>query len=155
MVDSRLRTPPTARLVATATAVPTWFLHRADADAERARVLQGAGARLIEVAGAEQGVDLAAGLQALGAAGLTRVLVEGGAQVAGGLLRAGLVDRIAWFHAPGVMGGDGWPAAQAFGTAALSDMPRFRRTDARPVGDDMLTEYSRCDAAPSDGRRAA
>ena len=53
------------------------------------------------------------------------------------------------------MGGDGWPAAQAFGTAALGDMPRFRRTDARPVGDDMLTEYSRCDAALNNGRRAA
>ncbi len=141
VVDSRLRIPPTARVVATAMAVPTWFLHHADAG--RARALQDAGARLIEVPGAEQGVDLAAGLQALGAAGLTRVLVEGGAQIAGGLLRAGLVDRIAWFHAPGVMGGDGWPAAQAFGTMALDGMPRFRRVDVRPVGDDMLTELSR------------
>ena len=155
VVDSRLRTPPTARVVATAMAVPTWLLHRADADAGRARALQDAGARLIEVPGAEQGVDLAAGLQALGAAGLTRVLVEGGAQIAGGLLRAGLVDRIAWFHAPGVMGGDGWPAAQAFGTMALDGMPRFRRVDVRPVGDDMLTELTRRDTAPSDGGRAA
>lgn len=143
VVDSRLRTPAAARLAATAATVPTWFLHRADADAGRAQALRDAGARLIEVAGAEGGVDLAAGMQALGAAGLTRVLVEGGAQVAGGLLRLGLVDRIAWFHAPGVMGGDGWPAAQAFGTAALRDMPRFRRVDSRPVGDDMLTEFSR------------
>ncbi len=143
VVDSRLRTPPTARVVTAAAAVPTWFLHRADADTGRAKGLQDAGARLIEVEGAGQGVDLAAGLQALGAAGLTRVLVEGGAQIAGGLLRAGLVDRIAWFHAPGVMGGDGLPAAQAFGTAALRDMPRFRRVDSRPVGNDMLTEFSR------------
>ena len=143
VVDSRLRTPTTARVVATAATMPTWFLHRADADAERARGLQVAGARLIEVAGAEGGVDLVAAMQALGAAGLTRVLVEGGAQIAGGLLRAGLVDRIAWFHAPGVMGGDGWPAAQAFGIAALRDMPRFRRVDSRPVGDDMLTEFSK------------
>ncbi len=143
VVDSRLRTPTTARVVATAATVPTWFLHRADADAGRAKALREAGAQLIEVAGAEGGVDLAAGMQALGAAGLTRVLVEGGAQVAGGLLRAGLVDRIAWFHAPGVMGGDGWPAAQAFGTAALREMPRFRRMDSRPVGDDMLTEFDK------------
>lgn len=155
VVDSRLRTPITARVVATAAAVPTWFLHRAGADAARAQALQDAGVRLIEVAGADQGVDLAAAMQALGAAGLTRVLVEGGAQIAGGLLGAGLVDRIAWFHAPGVMGGDGWPAAQAFGTAALSEMPRFRRVDARPVGDDMLTEFIRRDAAPSETERAA
>ena len=31
------------------------------------------------------------------------------------MLRADLVDRIAWFHAPAIMGGDGWPAVQAFG----------------------------------------
>jgi len=143
VVDSRLRTRLTARVASTAAAVPTWFLHRPDADADRMAALREAGARLIEVAGVEHGVDLSAGMQALGAAGLTRVLVEGGAQVAAGLLRAGLVDRIAWFHAPAVMGGDGWPAAQAFGTAALDGMPRFVRVGSRPVGDDMLTELER------------
>lgn len=143
VVDSHLRTRLTARLVATAATTPTWFLHRAGADPDRMTALTEAGARLIAVPGADHGIDLAAGLQALGAAGLTRVLVEGGAQIAGALLRAGLVDRIAWFHAPTVMGGDGWPAAQAFGTAALDTMPRFVRTGSRPVGDDMLTELRR------------
>ncbi len=144
VVDSRLRTPTTARVVSAA--APTWFLHGPDAGPDRIQALNDAGARLFAVAGAEEGIDLAAGMQALGAAGLTRVLVEGGAQIAAGLLRAGLVDRIAWFHAPAVMGGDGWPAAQAFGTAALEGIPRFVRVDSRPMGDDMLTEFSRCDA---------
>lgn len=146
VVDSRLRTRLTARVVSTAAAVPTWFLHRPDANPDRMLALRGAGVRLIEVAGAEHGIDLAAGMQALGAAGLTRILVEGGAQIAAGLLRAGLVDRVAWFHAPAVMGGDGWPAAQAFGTTALNGMPRFVRVDSRPMGDDMLTEFSRYEA---------
>ena len=140
VLDSRLRTPPVARVAATAADIPTWILHRPDADRTRAAVLEQAGVRLFEVAGAEQGIDLAAGLQTLGAAGLTRVLVEGGAQIAAALLRPGLVDRIAWFHAPSVMGGDGWPAAQAFGTTALDGMPRFVRVNSRPMGDDMLTE---------------
>jgi diaminohydroxyphosphoribosylaminopyrimidine deaminase/5-amino-6-(5-phosphoribosylamino)uracil reductase len=70
-------------------------------------------------------------------------MVEGGAQMAAGMLRDGLVDRIAWFHAPGVMGGDGWPAAQAFGVAELAAMPRFTRTSVRPVGEDVLSEFSR------------
>ena len=50
------------------------------------------------------------------------------------LLRADLVDRIAWFHAPAVMGGDGWPAAQAFGTDRLAAMPRFIRASATAAG---------------------
>ncbi len=142
VVDSHLRTSLTARLVATAATDPTWIIHRGGVPADRCQAFAGAGVRLFEVPGGERGVDLRAGLAALGAAGLTRVLMEGGAQLAAGLLRDGLVDRIAWFHAPAVMGGDGWPAAQAFGVAGLPAMPRFTRTDVRPVGDDMLTEFS-------------
>jgi diaminohydroxyphosphoribosylaminopyrimidine deaminase/5-amino-6-(5-phosphoribosylamino)uracil reductase len=141
VVDSHLRTRLTARLVATAGSVPTWMIHRGGVPPERLEAFTSAGVRLFGVPGGERGVDLAAGLAALGDAGLTRILVEGGAQVAAGLLRDGLVDRIAWFHAPRIVGGDGWPAAQAFGVTDLAGMPRFVRTSARPIGEDMLTEY--------------
>ena len=88
-------------------------------------------------------MDLLPSLQALGKAGLTSLLVEGGAGIAAGLLQAGLVDRVAWFHAPAIMGGDGWPAAQALAFAGLTAMPRFVRTATHTMGDDMLTELSR------------
>lgn len=143
VVDSHLRTRLTARLVMTATTDPTWMIHRDGVPRERLDAFTGAGVRLFGVPGGERGVDLAAGLAGLGAAGLTRILVEGGAKVAAALLRDGLVDRIAWFHAPRIVGGDGWPAAQAFGVTDLAGMPRFVRTGARPVGDDMLTEFTR------------
>ena len=146
VVDSHLRTPLTARLVATAGSDPSWMLHRSGVDPARAEAFTSAGVRLFDVAGGDRGVDLLAGLRALAAAGITRVLVEGGAKLAAGLLRDGLVDRIAWFHAPTVMGGDGWPAAQAFGVTELAAMPRFTRVAQQAVGDDMLTEYRR-DAA--------
>ncbi len=143
VVDSHLRLPLTSHLVASAAAEPTWILHRSGADPARCEAFSSAGVRLFEVAGGERGVDLLAGLRALGEAGITRVLAEGGAKLAAGLLRDGLVDRIAWFHAPSVMGGDGWPAAQAMGVAALGEMPRFTRTSQRAVGDDMLSEFER------------
>lgn len=141
VLDSRLRTGLLSNLVNTARATPTWIVHRPDADPARQAAMTQAGVRLLPAPGASLGVDLVAALAALGAAGLTRVLVEGGAQVAGALLRAGLVDRLAWFHAPGVMGGDGWPAAQAFGVATLAQMPRFRRVSVQMLDDDMLTEF--------------
>jgi diaminohydroxyphosphoribosylaminopyrimidine deaminase/5-amino-6-(5-phosphoribosylamino)uracil reductase len=121
------------------------MLIRHGTDPARRHAFADAGVRLIEVAGASAGVDLQAGLVALGTAGITRLLVEGGAQVAAALLRAGLVDRIAWFHAPAVMGGDAWPAVQAFGIDRLDAMPRFIRQRATAVGDDMLTEFVRHD----------
>jgi diaminohydroxyphosphoribosylaminopyrimidine deaminase/5-amino-6-(5-phosphoribosylamino)uracil reductase len=143
VADSHLRTRLTATLVATAAETPTWILHRASADADRKRALQNAGVTLIAVDGAEAGVDLQQGLARLSEAGISLLLVEGGAQLAAALLRADLVDRIAWFHAPTIMGADGWPSAQAFGITELSTMPRFVRADARPVGEDMLTELRR------------
>jgi diaminohydroxyphosphoribosylaminopyrimidine deaminase/5-amino-6-(5-phosphoribosylamino)uracil reductase len=143
VADSHLRTPLTARLVATASDNPTWVLIRDGADRERRHAFADAGVTLIEVAGAPIGIDLRQALSALAEAGLTRVLVEGGAELAASLLRADLVDRIAWFHAPAVMGGDAWPAVQAFGIERVDAMPRFVRVAEIPVGDDMLSEFAR------------
>jgi diaminohydroxyphosphoribosylaminopyrimidine deaminase/5-amino-6-(5-phosphoribosylamino)uracil reductase len=143
VVDSRLRTPLLSRLVVTARATPTWLIARNGADADRRRAFAQAGVTLIEVPGSELGIDLKRGLEALADRGITRLLVEGGGQIAASLLRADLVDRIAWFHAPAVMGGDGWPAAQAFGVERLADMPRFVRHVSTPVGEDWLTELRR------------
>ena len=143
VADSHLRTPLMSRLVATAMITPTWILARDGADPARRAAMESAGVVLITVKAAEPGVDLARSMAALAERGITRLLVEGGASLAAALLRAGLVDRIAWFHAPSVMGGDGWPAARPFGVNALADMPKFARISSTAVGDDLFTEYRR------------
>jgi diaminohydroxyphosphoribosylaminopyrimidine deaminase/5-amino-6-(5-phosphoribosylamino)uracil reductase len=146
IVDSQLRTPATCELVATAKTEPTWIVTREDADKIRRDILAERGARLIEIAGSNDGLDLAKTFAALGDSGITSVLAEGGASMAASLIRAGLVDRVAWFHAPAVMGGDGLPATQAFAVDRLSDMPRFHRTGSRAIGADTLTELRRSEA---------
>ncbi|MGI4976726.1 MAG: RibD family protein, partial [Janthinobacterium lividum] len=110
--------------------------------AGRAAALRAAGGVLVGVedGGDEGRVDLAGGLRALGARGLTRVLVEGGGRLAAGLLRAGLVDRVAWFHAPGVVGGDGVAAVAGMGLERIAGMARFTVVSRRVAGADWLTE---------------
>ncbi len=143
VADSHLRTPLMARVVATCAENPTWLLHREGADPMKIEALTSAGVRCIQITGAEIGIDLGEALLALGGLGLTRIMIEGGAQLAAAALRAGLVDRLAWFHAPSVMGGDGYAAAAAMGVADLVDMQRFRRVAVSPVGDDLLSEFER------------
>lgn len=143
VVDSHLRTPLLSKLVCGAAEHQLWILHRDGADKLRIKALEGAGAKLIELPAAAAGVDLAAGMQALAAHGLTRVMVEGGGTIAAGLLREGLVDRLAWFHAPCVMGADGWPAAQGFGIGTLAEMPRFTLRAQRRLGSDMFSEFEK------------
>lgn len=141
IADSTLRTPLTARLLTTAREAPSWFLCRPDA--ERIAVFEQAGAVPIPVPAGPGGVDIQAAMRALGSAGLTRVLVEGGGHLAAALLRADLVDRIAWFHAPAIIGGDGRPGVQAFGIEKLAMMPRFQRIRVTELGDDLLSEFIR------------
>jgi diaminohydroxyphosphoribosylaminopyrimidine deaminase/5-amino-6-(5-phosphoribosylamino)uracil reductase len=79
-------------------------------------------------------------LRALGDRGVTSLLVEGGAELAGGLLQAGVVDSVALFVAPMLLGGDGRALLGDFGIEALADAPRLRDLRARPVGPDLLVE---------------
>ena len=151
VADSHLRTPLTARLVATARTAPTWVLVRPDTDRARHLAFTEAGVTVIETKPAEMGVDPAIALAALGAAGLNQILVEGGGQLAASLLRADLVDRLAWFHAPSVMGGDGWPAAAGFGVDRLETMAHFRRVQVQPLGEDLLSLFVRADETAQGG----
>jgi len=143
IVDSHLRTPLTSRLALTASEAPIWFLVRDGVDPARFDAFIDLGATVIRVQSGAAGIDLMDGMKALALAGLTRVLVEGGGQVAASFVRADLVDRIAWFHAPTVMGGDGWSVVEGFGTEKLAIMPRFIRHRVTSLGGDMLTEFKR------------
>jgi len=144
VADGRLRTPLTSRLVATAAAQPTWLVTIEGADATRRRAFEDCGVEVLAVAAGEDGMpDLAAALRALGGRGLTRVMVEGGSHLAAALLRADLVDRLAWFHAPLVIGGDGKPAAQPFGVDRLVQGRRFLRRSVQAAGEDLLVSYAR------------
>ncbi|MCB2100952.1 MAG: RibD family protein, partial [Rhodobacterales bacterium] len=138
VVDSTLRLPPESRLAATAGAVPTWVVTTAD-DPGRRRVLEARGVEVLRVAAGGDGrPDPAALAEALGGRGLTRVLIEGGGVLAAAFLAAGLVDRVAWFRAGRIIGGDGVSAVGPFGVNDLADAPAFERRSVRVLGADIL-----------------
>ena len=61
--------------------------------------------------------------------------------MAASLLNAGLVDRIEWFRAPSVIGGDGIGAAAGLGLDRADRAPRFERVDSVALGEDVLESY--------------
>jgi diaminohydroxyphosphoribosylaminopyrimidine deaminase/5-amino-6-(5-phosphoribosylamino)uracil reductase len=144
VVDGRLRMPLTSQLVVTARDHPTWLVTLHGSDGARRRAFAECGLEIIEVGEDEEGnLDVRGLLRALGGRGITRVLLEGGGQLVGAFLRYDLIDRIAWFRAPRLMGGDGLAAAAPFGVDHLARTPTFERLDMGPAGTDIVEFYAR------------
>jgi len=142
VLDGRLRLPLSSRLVTTAKATPTLLataLGHQEAALDRYRK---AGVEIIEApAGVDGRPDLHLVLKALGNLGLTRLLVEGGATAAAGLSKAGLVDRIHWFRAPGIIGGDGLASIGEIGLDRVEHMSRFESTALFAAGAETVEIY--------------
>lgn len=139
VLDGRLQISLTGKLVASARDRPLWLVTRPGNDPARLSALADCGVEVIEIAVDDNGrVDLRAAWLALGARGVTRLLVEAGGHLAAALLRAQLVDRLVWFHAPLIIGGDGLAAAVSFGVDRLSDAPHWRRLSLAAIGDDLV-----------------
>ncbi len=139
--DSLLRVPRRSRLYQGGIA-PTWVLCSRAAPAARRREALAAGARLLAVP-ARRGraaggrLDLRRALAALARAGLTELLVEGGGELAAGLLREGLVDELHWFSAPILLGGDARPAVGPLRLAALAQAVAIEDLRVRRAGRDL------------------
>ncbi len=140
VVDTRLRTRPDARILTQSSKAATLLFHGPGASAARRRVLDRAGAELVEVPVGPHGhVDLHAVLRDLGRRGVVRLLVEGGASVHGALLAEGLCDRAAVFVAARILGDpEAVPLACGPRVDRVSEAFRVRDPEVRRLGDDVL-----------------
>jgi diaminohydroxyphosphoribosylaminopyrimidine deaminase/5-amino-6-(5-phosphoribosylamino)uracil reductase len=134
VVDSRLRTPPTARLLGLpgSTVILCVDDHR-----DHAAALESAGARVVPMPEQEGRVDLRAALELLAAQEINEVLIEAGPTLSGSALRAGLIDELVVYVAPHLMG-DG--ARALFGLPGLErmqDRVPLEIRDVRRVGRDL------------------
>ncbi len=140
VVDSTLRTPPTAAVLRDGAARGTILAVTERAPAERRDAAAALGATVVVVCMAPDGkVDLAAMLAALGERDLRSVMVEGGAGLITSLLRARLVDRLAVCIALKVLGG----GIEAVGDLGIRDLSlALTLTDARltQLGADWMIE---------------
>jgi diaminohydroxyphosphoribosylaminopyrimidine deaminase/5-amino-6-(5-phosphoribosylamino)uracil reductase len=85
-----------------------------------------------------EGADLPDLMAQLWKAGVTSLLIEGGGELAGSLLAAGLVDRFYWIQAPVWLGERGIPAFQGVPATLLGAAERWHPVERRALGNDTL-----------------
>ena len=140
VLDNRLRTPRTAKVVTTASAIPTVLFTNSSND-EKLDALRTSGVAVIHTpAGAR---ELTAVLGELKEREIQSVLVEGGSEVAGAFVDAKLVDKISLIVSPLIIGGREAPAAIAGqGVESLAEAVRLRGLSVTMLdGDVEITGY--------------
>jgi diaminohydroxyphosphoribosylaminopyrimidine deaminase/5-amino-6-(5-phosphoribosylamino)uracil reductase len=141
VVSATLDMPTAGRLFEHLDASPLFVFTAKGADAARKAALAAAGATVIPAGSVD--VDWPQALKQLAQLGLKRILAEGGGALAGGLIAAGVVQRIEWFRAPILLGGDGRPGLGPLALASLKDAPAWRRVALRELGPDLWESYER------------
>jgi riboflavin biosynthesis pyrimidine reductase len=108
--------------------------------ASESRALSAAGARLLVLPGDPLGrVQLSPLLHALSAAGVRRLMVEGGARVIAAFLASRLVDQVILTIAPRYLGGYHITQAEKTTTSGLqSAFPRLSQVAYERLGDDLI-----------------
>jgi len=145
ILDSSLRTPTDARLLASDGVDVLLCTTQPQLATERAQALERAGAELIPC-GPGPRVDLSAALAALSERKISALLVEGGAGVHGALLDAGCVDRLLLYVAPKLFGGsEALPMALGNGTDEPADGLALTPFNVTRLGDDLLLEARTAD----------
>jgi diaminohydroxyphosphoribosylaminopyrimidine deaminase/5-amino-6-(5-phosphoribosylamino)uracil reductase len=142
VLDRLLKHSPESRLGRTAKDHPVWLLHGPAAPQAVRSAWESTGATLIEAPEKNGHHDLKAALQLLAKKGLTRILSEGGSTLAAALIKARLVDELAFFTGGALIGAEGHPALGPLLLGALSDAPRPRLRETRSLGPDLYSLWS-------------
>jgi len=133
VVDSRLRLPPTAKILAGG---GTLLATASDDQAGLAR-LRDIGVETLLLPDSDGRVDLVALLAELGRRGVNEMHVEAGPRLNGSLLRLGLVDELLLYVAPCLIGDTGRGLLAMPELLSLAERTQLRIVDLRAVGDDF------------------
>lgn len=152
VADSHGRTPISARVFDPELPGKTVLATTEALDIDNSRSLKGRGVQVWHLPQDARGrVSLAALLDEIGQRGMLTLMVEGGAQLLGGLLAEGLLDRVWAFVAPMIIGGRDAPGPVGDpGVVELAQAPRFANLKPQMLNGDL---WIRADIVNSDSER--
>ncbi|MEO6308236.1 MAG: bifunctional diaminohydroxyphosphoribosylaminopyrimidine deaminase/5-amino-6-(5-phosphoribosylamino)uracil reductase RibD [Nitrospiraceae bacterium] len=141
VLDSRLRTPPSATVCAKQDQARTLIVTASRASQSRHRPFERAGVEVRSLPVKNGRVSLPALMTMLGKRGITSVLIEGGSTVNAAALREKLVNHVVLYLAPTLMGGQ--DAKAVIGDRSpkrLAQALPLRHLTVRRIGKDLVVE---------------
>ncbi|MBL9170029.1 MAG: bifunctional diaminohydroxyphosphoribosylaminopyrimidine deaminase/5-amino-6-(5-phosphoribosylamino)uracil reductase RibD [Verrucomicrobiales bacterium] len=138
VLDSQARIPLDSRLIGDSDPSETIVVVTGRAPERRVKALSKRATVWVAPA-VDDRVDLDWLLGKLGQDGVTQLLVEGGGEVHAAFLRQRLVNRVAFFYAPKILGGrDARRAVAGQGFGSLAEAPRLSGLQWEPIGADLF-----------------
>lgn len=136
ILDRRLRIPLKARVLNEPG--KTIVVAGAHVRQNKLKAVEKLGAEVWRMPSRRQGISLAAVLQKIAAQGILSVMIEGGSVTAGHALAEKVVDKIAFFYAPKIVGGDGLSVVSPLGVKDMNQSIPIENSKVERIGNDIL-----------------
>ncbi|MCC5889971.1 MAG: bifunctional diaminohydroxyphosphoribosylaminopyrimidine deaminase/5-amino-6-(5-phosphoribosylamino)uracil reductase RibD [Alkalibacterium sp.] len=141
VVDSQLRIPLDAAVLADQNEAKTVILTTQYASEEKLKALEAMSIEVIKVRDTDKRVDLSEAMQVLGEKGIDSILLEGGGKLNASALEAGIVNKVTIYIAPKLVGGENAISpVMGRGVKTMSEAYLFKDTQTFRIGEDIVIE---------------
>jgi diaminohydroxyphosphoribosylaminopyrimidine deaminase/5-amino-6-(5-phosphoribosylamino)uracil reductase len=141
VLDTHLSISPDAGILTLDSDADTLLIVGKKAAKAKRKQLHREGVRIIEQPLKKGRIDLSSLMVRLGSEGITSLLIEGGSTVLASALKSGIVDKVFFFYAPKILGGDdGVPICRGSGPALMKDSIQLRHIRVQRFAEDVMIE---------------
>lgn len=145
VLDTHLSISPEARILKLDSDSDTILVTGRNISEIKKKSVQKRGVRFIQQPDASDQIDLNLLMDQLGSMGIASVLIEGGSRVIASAFSSGIVDKIHFFYAPKILGGDdGVPICTGTGRRLMKESIRIKNIRIRRFDDDVMIEGYIC-----------
>ena len=149
ILDTHCRIPPNAQVLRVSSDSDTILVVGEKVPVHRLKAVEGPRVRILKVSEQQGRIDWNPLMEELGRMPITSVLIEGGSRVLSSAFKADVVDKVMFFYAPKILGGDdGFPICRGEGPALMREAMRVNNISVRRFDDDVMVEgYLTCSPA--------
>lgn len=138
ILDSRLRIPLTSRLLHQRDPEKTIIVAGSGAPSKKVKALRDLRAQVWILSSRKGVIPWSSLLKRFGEMGWLSVMIEGGGHTASRALRERAVDKVLFFYAPKIIGGEGRNMIQSLGFREVRQSIKLRNLEVSKIGRDLL-----------------